>query len=611
MPKSIKATLWFLAIALLVSIVTGVSMPTTVAHADSGDRAALVALYNATGGVNWVYNDKWLSDEPLGRWHGVGTDDNGRVTRLSLDSNQLSGEIPAELGSLANLTYLSLDSNQLSGEIPAELGNLANLLSLFLHENQLSGEIPAELGSLANLVLLSLYENQLSGEIPAELGNLTSLTSLVIHSNQLSGEIPAELGSLANLVSLGLGGNYLTGPIPAELGNLANLEWLALGANQLTGEIPAWLGGLTNLRVLGLNFNQLSGEIPAELGNLANLERLWVSDNQLSGEIPAELGNLANLERLRLSDNQLTGEIPAELGGLTNLADLELSGNQLTGCIPAGLRGVADNDFTLLDLPFCPGGVQSPTINAVTAGARSLTVSWSAPSGDASGITAYDLRYIRTDADETADANWTVEEDVWTTGSGSLQYTLTGLTGGTQYDVQVGAVNAAGDGPWSATVAAATAPVAPGAPAGLTAAVADGKAQVDLSWTAPANTGGAPITGYKIESSNDGSDPWTEVFTTANDSTTYTDDGTDANGPMFSAGNWPHYRVAAVNRVGTGPFSEPRPAGDSLVARYDTNGNDMIDRSEVIAAINDYLFGEGEPITRAEVIKLINLYLFG
>ena len=106
------------------------------------------------------------------------------------------------------------------------------------------------------------------------------------------------------------------------------------------------------------------------------------------------------------------------------------------------------------NLPEVPPGVA--TIGSVSAGAGSLTVSWSAPSGDASGITAYDLRYIRTDADETADANWTVEEDVWTAGSGSLQYTLTGLNEGTQYDLQVRAVNSAGNGPWSATAIGTT-----------------------------------------------------------------------------------------------------------------------------------------------------------
>ena len=67
--------------------------------------------------------------------------------------------------------------------------------------------------------------------------------------------------------------------------------------------------------------------------------------------------------------------------------------------------------------------------------------------GDASGITAYDLRHILTSDDETVDANCTVVGDAWATGSGALQYVLTGLTGGAKYDVQVRAVNAVGDGP--------------------------------------------------------------------------------------------------------------------------------------------------------------------
>ena len=51
---------------------------------------------------------------------------------------------------------------------------------------------------------------------------------------------------------------------------------------------------------------------------------------------------------------------------------------------------------------------------------------------------------------------------------------------------------------------------------------------------------------------------------------------------------------------------------DPLIARYDANGNGTIEKVEVIAAINDYLFGrEDEAISKAEVIKLINLYLDG
>ena len=95
----------------------------------------------------------------------------------------------------------------------------------------------------------------------------------------------------------------------------------------------------------------------------------------------------------------------------------------------------------------------APTIGSVTPELDSLAISWSPPLNDGgSDITAYDLRHIETSADETVDSNWTVVEDVWTTGGGALEYTLTGLTADIQYDIQVRAVNAEGDGPWSETV---------------------------------------------------------------------------------------------------------------------------------------------------------------
>ena len=361
----------------------------TIGGAPPETMAALVALYNATGGANWGNNGNWLSNAPMGDWHGVITDSDGRVTHLDLRTNQLTGEIPAELGNLTKLELLSLYDNQLTGEIPAELGDLANLTHLYLSGNQLTGEIPAELGNLANLQTLHLYSNQLTGEIPAELGSLTNLEVLWLHSNRLTGEIPAELGDLANLTHLALSTNQLTGEIPAELGDLSSLRRLGLGGNQLTGEIPAELGSLTNLThlalcpnglrgpivgelgslsnltLLSICHNSLTGPIPSELGrltnlkwldlttnnligpipslgNLTNLEGLQLAENRLTGPIPPELGNLSNLTILGLWSNQLTGEIPAELGSLTNLERLDLSSNQLTGEIPAELGSLTN-----------------------------------------------------------------------------------------------------------------------------------------------------------------------------------------------------------------------------------------------------------------------------
>ena len=307
------------------------------------DRDILEIFYNATDGPNWTDKTNWLSGKPFVEWHGVETDGSGNVTGLFLYSNQLSGQLPSELGGLSNLTGLSLGENQLSGEIPAELGGLSNLTWLDLADNQLSGEIPQELGGLSNLTWLSLRENQLSGGIPPELGGLSNLGSLSLGGNQLSGEIPAELVGLSNLTSLILGGNQLSGEIPPELGSLSNLTtWLSLGENQLSGEIPAELGGLSNLTGLSLYGNQLTGGIPAELGGLSNLTRLYLSGNQLSGEIPPELGSLSNLTSLILEDNQLSGEIPPELGGLSNLQDLGLVVNQLSGSLPLSLTGLTE-----------------------------------------------------------------------------------------------------------------------------------------------------------------------------------------------------------------------------------------------------------------------------
>ena len=117
----------------------------------------------------------------------------------------MSGEIPAELGSLSNLVRLSLGGNSLSGEIPAELGSLSNLESLYLYSNDLSGEIPAELGSLSNLTELYLHRNELSGEIPAELGSLSNLERLVLDGNDLSGCVPSSLEGQLNFGASDLG----------------------------------------------------------------------------------------------------------------------------------------------------------------------------------------------------------------------------------------------------------------------------------------------------------------------------------------------------------------------------------------------------------------------
>ena len=85
------------------------------------------------------------SSSSVSEWHGVTVTD-GRVTGLDLSDNNLSGEMPVELGNLDSLEVLYLDSNSLSGEIPSELGNLSELSSLDVSNNAITS-----VGSLSML----------------------------------------------------------------------------------------------------------------------------------------------------------------------------------------------------------------------------------------------------------------------------------------------------------------------------------------------------------------------------------------------------------------------------------------------------------------------------
>ena len=357
------------------------------------DRRVLEALYDATDGVGWTVDTNWKSTAPLSEWHGVATDDDGRVTRLRLDRNGLTGPIPGALGDLARLEELRLQENRLTGSIPAALGRLSNLRDLNLAGNDLeAGPIPTWLGDLTRLEGLGLDRTNRAGPIPPALSRLTNLRALNLGGNDLTGgpipswirdlvhlevlslwrtnrtgSIPSWLGNLLDLYWLNLAFNDLTGPLPAQLGRLANLrgvfltdndvlagpipswlsdltdlEWLSLRGTNRAGPIPGWLGSLTNLRSVDLGHNHLTGALPAELGRLANLRELNLRYNDLTGPLPAELGRLANLRELNLGYNDLTGSLPAELGRLANLRELNLRYNDLTGPLPAELGRLAN-----------------------------------------------------------------------------------------------------------------------------------------------------------------------------------------------------------------------------------------------------------------------------
>ena len=118
--------------------------------ANAQDSLALVAFYHAAGGEDWIDRTGWL-EEPVMGWHGVTLNEQGRVVRLRVIWNNLTGHLSSQLGRLTELEYLALVGNDLGGSIPASLGRLSRLQELLLHFNDFTGSIPPELGNLAEL----------------------------------------------------------------------------------------------------------------------------------------------------------------------------------------------------------------------------------------------------------------------------------------------------------------------------------------------------------------------------------------------------------------------------------------------------------------------------
>ena len=332
------------------------------------ELAALHALYNATDGGNWINSDNWLSDAALSDWHGIKTDDDGRITEIYLIGNNLSGQIPAALGELGHLEGLYLARNDLSGSIPVELGDLSSLRTLMLFDNELTGAIPYQLGNLGYLEEIHLGRNQLSGSIPAQLGNLENLRRLHLTVNDLSGSIPPSLGNLTNLRQLSIAANDLTGSVPAEiadltelthiylwgndlfassfisnLDNLTNLQWLDIGGNQLDGtDVLPKISSLTKLTGLGLHDSDLTDDdLQDYMEDLRalDLEFLNISSNGLSDpQTLVGLSRITTIQRLAINDNDFSGELPSTMTRLTLMRLFYFHDND-------GLCAPADDDF--------------------------------------------------------------------------------------------------------------------------------------------------------------------------------------------------------------------------------------------------------------------------
>lgn len=124
---------------------------------------------------------------------------------VQLSRNQLSGDIPPEIGAMVNLSLLHLDGNRLTGMLPAEISRLP-LVVLNVSRNNISGAIPSEIGRILCLEMMDLSYNNFSGELPGTLSQLTDLTKFNVSYNPLlTGSVPttAQFGTFDERSFLG------------------------------------------------------------------------------------------------------------------------------------------------------------------------------------------------------------------------------------------------------------------------------------------------------------------------------------------------------------------------------------------------------------------------
>ena len=349
-------------------------------------------------------------------------------------------------------------------------------------------------------------------------------------------------GALPDGTVLNLGGTELTVSPHSQIPTTGREQWnlLALDLN------PTWVGGQEM---------SVCANLPPGLLNRPSVDGMYLVlpyDQDLdTGSTPA-----ASAYSVQVDGDSGTAPTSVSVAGSTvtlTLATAVTATNTATLSYTAPASNPVQDGSGLAALSFADKAVSFQTANHLVLSSSSLTV-------DEAGTGTFT---VKLDTQPSGEVIVTVASDdtgAATVFPASLTFTTTNwnttqmvtVSGVHDSDIATESltvtVSAAGGRYAAVNVTVTdnnTAPTVTGAPNGLSA-TASGHTQINLSWNAPDSDGGASITGYRIEVSDDGGSTWSDlVANTGSSSRTYAHTG-------LEAGVTRHYRVSAINRVGTG-----------------------------------------------------------
>lgn len=239
----------------------------------------------------------------------------------------------------------------------------------------------------------------------------------------------------------------------------------------------------------------------------------------------------------------------------------------------AGTGCGIDRTFTTLAAPGTPASLSG------TAGYQQVSLTWTAPVSSG----GYDITDYMVEYKTTSGATWYVFNDGVSTSASAI---VTSLTNGVSYDFRVSAVSDAGAGTATSSISRtpSSTHTEPNAPTNLSGT--GGNTQVSLSWTAPANNGGASITDYQIEYKTISAGSWSTFSHSASTATSRAVTGL-TNGTTYM------FRVSAVNSVGTSVASSAITvgAGSSIYRHILSTGQSLsegVNSSPALTATQPY-----------------------